>query len=191
MVDILSKIVDKLSAYQLFNYFFPGIIFNLCVDQIMSFRITPDDILYKIFVYYITGMILCRLGSTVIEPLYKKICVVVYAKYINFLDASANDSKLDILVLENNTYRTLIATFISLFFLFLIDQIQWLHGKYQHPVAIAIYLLLLVLLFSLAFRKQTSFIRRRVHRNLHKEDYDELEGLKVEQKRINIWHQVF
>ena len=175
----------------MFNYFFPGIIFNLCVDQIMSIRITPDDILYKIFVYYITGMILSRLGATVIEPLYKKICIVVYAKYKNFLDASANDSKLDILVLENNTYRTLIATFISLFFLFLIDQIQWLHGKYQHPVAIAIYLLLLVLLFSLAFRKQTSFIRRRVHRNLHKEDYDELEGLKVEQKRINIWHQVF
>lgn len=109
----------------------------------------------------------------------------------NFLDASANDSKLDILVLENNTYRTLITTFISLFFLFLIDQIQWLHGKYQHPVAIAIYLLLLVLIFSLAFRKQTSFIRRRVHRNLHKEDYDELEGLKIEQKRINIWHQFF
>lgn len=81
----------------MFNYFFPGIIFNLCVDQIMSFRITLDDILYKIFVYYITGMILSRLGATVIEPLYKKICIVVYAKYKNFLDASANDSKLDIL----------------------------------------------------------------------------------------------
>lgn len=58
MADILSKIVDKLSAYQLFNYFFPGIIFNLCVDQIMSFRITPDDILYKIFVYYINTLLI-------------------------------------------------------------------------------------------------------------------------------------
>ena len=137
----------------MFNYFFPGIIFNLCVDQIMSFGITLDDILYKIFVYYITGMILSRLGATVIEPLYKKICIVVYTKYKNFLDASANDSKLDILVLENNTYRTLIATFISLFFLFLIDQIQWLHRKYQHPVAIAIYLFIVVsinLLFSVS-----------------------------------------
>lgn len=98
-------------------------------------------------------MILSRLGATIIEPLYKKICIVVYAKYKNFLDASANDSKLDILVLENNTYRTLITTFISLFFLFLIDQIQWLHGKYQHPVAIAIYLFIVVsinLLFSVS-----------------------------------------
>lgn len=157
----------------------------------MSYKIAPDAILYRVFVYYITGMILSRLGSTIVEPLYKKACFVVYAKYKNFLDASANDSKLDILVLENNTYRTLIATFISLLLLFLIDQIQWLHDKYQHPISIAIYLFLLVLLFSLSFRKQTDFIRRKVHRDLRLTDSNEKESLKREQKQINIWDQIF
>lgn len=191
MIDFFSKIADKLSAYQLFNYFFPGIIFNLCVEQIMSFKITSDDILYRVFTFYITGMILSRLGSTIIEPLYKKICFVVYAEYKNYLNASANDSKLDILVLENNTYRTLIATFVSLFILFLMDQIQWLHGKYQHPIAIGIYLFLLILLFSLSFRKQTNFIRKKVHRDLELNENEELDKLKDKQKQINIWNQVF
>ena len=191
MSEVFSKIVDKLSAYQFFNYFFPGVLFNCCVEQIMSYKIVPDAILYRVFVYYITGMILSRLGSTIIEPLYKKACFVVYAKYKNFLEASVNDSKLDILVLENNTYRTLIATFISLLLLFLIDQIQWLHDKYQHPISIAIYMFLLVLLFSLSFRKQTDFIRRKVHRDLRLTDSNEKESLKREQKQINIWDQIF
>lgn len=191
MIDFFSKIVDKLSAYQLFNYFFPGIIFNLCVEQIMSFKIASDDILYRVFTFYITGMILSRLGSTIIEPLYKKICFVVYAEYKNYLNASANDSKLDILVLENNTYRTLVSTFVSLFILFLIDQIQWFHGRYNHPIAIGIYLFLLILLFSLSFRKQTNFIRKKVHRDLELNDNEELDKLKDKQKQINIWNQVF
>lgn len=190
MGDLLSNLFEKLSAYQLLNYLFPGIVFNLCVDHIMSFSIAPDEILYRIIVYYITGMILSRIGSTIIEPLYKKVCIVVYAKYKNFLDASAKDSKLDILVLENNTYRTLLSIFISVFLLFIIDQIQWLHGKYEHPIAIIIYLLLLILLFSLSFRKQTDFIRRRVHRDLDKTDKDEIEKLKEEQKKINILNQI-
>lgn len=190
MSDTLSKIVDKISAYQLFNYLFPGIIFHLCVEQIMSFKIAPDDILYRLFVYYITGMILSRIGSTIIEPLYKKLCIVVYAKYNHFLDASKGDSKLDILVLENNTYRTLIATFICLALLFLVDQIQWLHDKYHHPIAIALYLLFLIFLYSTAFRKQTAFIRKRVHRDLKIDDRKEVQGLKEGQKSVNVLKQI-
>ena len=107
-----------------------------------------------------------------------KMRIVVYAKYNHFLEASVNDSKLDILVLENNTYRTLIATFVCLLLLFLIDQIRWLHDKYQHPIAIIVYLSVLILIFSASFRKQTSFIRKRVHKKLMLKDEDEVDRLK-------------
>ena len=118
MAETFSKLADRLSAYQLFNYLFPGIIFNMCVEQIMTFKIAPDNLLYKLFVCYLSGMVLSRIGSTIIAPIYMKMRIVVYAKYNHFLEASVNDSKLDILVLENNTYRTLIATFVCLLLLF-------------------------------------------------------------------------
>lgn len=190
MADTISKIVDKISSYQLFNYFFPGVIFNFVVDQSMSFKIAPEDILYRIFIYYVTGMILSRIGSTIVEPIYKKICFVIYAKYKIFLDSEEKDLKINPLVLENNTYRTLIATFFSLFCLFLIDQIEWLHDKYQHPIAIISYLLFLILLFSLAYRKQTTYIRKRVHRDMQLKDDEEINKLKEEQKKINVWKQI-
>lgn len=118
MSNTLSKIVDKLSSYQLFNYLFPGVIFNYAVEQTMSFRIAPDDILYRLFVYYITGMVLSRIGSIIIQPVYKKLCWVVYAEYKDYLKAEGIDPKLNLLLSENNTYRTLIATFFCLLVLY-------------------------------------------------------------------------
>lgn len=191
MIDAFSKVVDRLSSYQLFNYLLPGIIFNYGIEQITSFCFTPDDILYKLFIYYVSGMILSRIGSTIIEPIYKKFCIVVYAGYKDYLDAAEKDPKLDILVMENNTYRTLVSTFIVMLFLYLMDQIEWLHDKYDSFVAIVIYLLLLVGLMTLSFRKQTSFVRSRTHNNLGKKDSEQIESLKTEQKKIKVWKLIF
>lgn len=113
MAEMITKIVEKISSYQLFNYFFPGIVFHFVVDQTMTFKIAPEDIMYKLFVYYITGMILSRIGSIIIEPIFKKLVWVIYARYTNYLDAQSKDSKIELLVLENNTYRTLVATFLG------------------------------------------------------------------------------
>lgn len=191
MIDAFSKVVDKLSSYQLFNYLLPGIIFNYGIEQITSFSFTPGDILYKLFIYYVTGMILSRIGSTIIEPIYKKYCIVVYAGYKDYLEAAEKDPKLDILVMENNTYRTFVSTFIVMLLVFLLDQIEWLHDKYDSFFAIVIYLLLLIGLMTLSFRKQTSFVRSRTHKNLGKKDSDQIESLMAEQKKIKVWKFIF
>lgn len=191
MTEAFAKIVDKLSAYQLFNYFFPGIIFNYGIEQITSFRIAPDDMLYRIFVYYISGMILSRIGSTIIEPVYKKICCVVYSRYSDFLKASHKDSKIDILLMENNTYRTLISVFFIMLLFYLCDQIEWIHNNYDSIYVVVINLLLLIGLMTLSFRKQTSFIRKRTHFHLEIKDSEQIDELKKEQRKINIWKQIF
>jgi predicted histidine transporter YuiF (NhaC family) len=189
-MESISRLIEKLSAYQLLNYVLSGVIFNCIVDETMSFTIAPDDILNRLIVYYITGMILSRIGSTFIEPVFKKLCVVVYAKYKNYLKASSSDKKLEVLVMENNTYRTLLTTFICLLIIYAIDQIQWLHDKYQHPIAILIYFILLIVVFSLSFRKQTEFIRKRVHRHLEIDDEEAVKELKAEQKKIKIRNSI-
>lgn len=191
MTEAFTKIVDKLSAYQFFNYFFPGIIFNYGIEKITSFRIAPDDILYRIFVYYISGMILSRIGSTIIEPIYKKICFVVYARYSDFLKSSEKDSKIDILLMENNTYRTLISVFYVMLLFYLCDQIDCIRNNYDNVYIVVLNLLLLIGLMTLSFRKQTSFIRKRTHFHLGIKDMDQINELKKEQKKINIWKLIF
>lgn len=191
MTDAFTKIVDKLSAYQLFNYFFPGIIFNYGIEQITSFRLAPDDILYRIFVYYLSGMILSRIGSIIIEPVYKKICFVVYARYADFLKASEKDSKIDILLMENNTYRTLISVFFVMLLFYIFDQIEWIRNNYDSVNVVVINLLFLIGLMTLSFRKQTSFIRKRTHYHLGVKDSGKIDELKKEQRKLKIIKLIF
>ena len=191
MIDVFSKMFDKLSSYQLFNYLLPGIIFHYGIEQITSFHLVPKDSLYRLFIYYITGMILSRIGSTIIEPLYKKLCIVVYAGYKEYLDAAKGDPKLDILVMENNTYRTLVTTFILMLIIYLLDQIEWLRDKYNSVLVVSLSLLLLIGIMTLSFRKQTAFVRSRTHFDLGKKDCEQIDNLKAQQKKIKLLKLIF
>lgn len=178
----MEKLLDKLSSYQLFNYLFPGIIFINLIDLLTSIQILYDRVEFIIFLYYIVGMILSRIGSVAIEPLYKGFCWVVFAGYKDYIEASKQDSKIDILSMENNTYRTLIATFVSLLVVYCLDLAQWFRDFNDSKYAVPVYVVLLIALFSFSYRKQTSFVRRRVHHSVNKKDEDEIEDIKKNKK---------
>ena len=178
----MEKLLDKLSSYQLFNYLFPGIIFINLTDLLTSIQIPYDRVEFIIFLYYMAGMILSRIGSVVIEPLYKGCCWIVFAGYKDYLEASKQDAKIDVLSMENNTYRTLIATFVSLLVVYCLDLAQWFRNFNDSKYAVPVYLTLLIVLFSFSYRKQTSFVRKRAHHCVNKKDEDEIKNIKEKQK---------
>lgn len=177
MKDSFLNIINKISSYQIFNYLLPGIIFVNGIEYTTSLSFPNEDIVFRFVIYYVSGMILSRIGSMIIGPLCKKYFLVVYSSYENYLKTLKKDKKLDILVKENNTYRTLIATFIAIFLIYVFDHFHWFHLLNNSPWSMCIYLLLLIILFVCAFRKQTSFIRKRVHHNMNINDIDELPRL--------------
>lgn len=178
----MDKLIEKITSYQLFNYLFPGIIFINLIDLLTSIRIPFDRIEFTIFLYYIAGLILSRIGSVVIEPFYKGCCWIVFARYKDYLEATKQDSKIDILSMENNAYRTLIATFVSLLVVYCLDLAQWYRDFNASKYSVPVYVALLIALFSISYRKQTSFIRKRVHHKVNKKDEDEVKNIKEKQK---------
>lgn len=84
--------------------------------------------------------------------------------------------------MENNTYRTLIATFVSLLVVYCLDLAQWFRDFNDSNYAVPVYVVLLIVLFSFSYRKQTSFVRRRVHHSVNKKDEDKIEDIKEKQK---------
>ena len=198
MSETFSKLLDKVSSYQLFNYLFPGIIFIEGIEYTTRIVYPNDNIVIRFFIYYIAGMILSRIGSVFIEPIFKKLCLVVYASYGNFLTALNGtedgtikpDPKLDVLVAENNTYRTLVATFLLMLVVYVLAQFQWFYDFNNRGWSMIIYLVLLIGLFILSFRKQTVFVRNRTHSNLKLKDKEQIEELKKDQKRMKLWKQI-
>jgi len=157
----MKDLLDKLSSYNIFNYLLPGIIFVALAEELTSFSFVQKDLILGAFLYYFIGMIISRIGSLVIEPTLKKIKFVSFVSYPQFIVASKQDDKIDILSETNNMYRTFCSVFL---FLIILKCYELISKKYigidKYNSILIIIGLFLLFLFS--YRKQTKYITKRV-----------------------------
>ena len=133
---------------------------------------------FRKFVYILfCRMIISRIGSMFVEKILKSIKVknkntntkesfLNFAPYNEFIEASENSPFIKTLNEVNNVYRTIIAVFIAIIVVKLYD---WLFYDFINNIGVLgnnlifiIICLLIVLLFSQSYKKQTDYIRRRV-----------------------------
>lgn len=75
MNDVARNVIEKISSYNLFNNFFPGIIFYYMVKEFTRFSLADGELLENLFIYYFVGMIISRIGSMFVEKILKSIKV--------------------------------------------------------------------------------------------------------------------
>lgn len=160
----MKEILDKLSSYNLFNYLLPGIIFVVLASKVTHYSFIQQDIIVGAFLYYFVGLVISRLGSLIIEPLLKYLSFLRFANYKDFVSASKKDEKLELLSEVNNTYRTLCSLFILLLLLKLYEKIEGRFSILKEWDGIILVVLLLVT-FLFSYRKQTSYITKRIKAN--------------------------
>lgn len=160
----MEKFIEKISKYHILVNLIPGLVFLYSIDLLGIYYLNTENIIQDFFVGYFVGMTLSRIGSLIIEPIFKKIKIVIYAPYSEYLKASSEDTKISELLEDNNMYRTFIATLIMILLLEVGHHIpkisSFLHTSYAGIVSIVI----LLILYVLAYRKQTSYIRKRVNK---------------------------
>jgi hypothetical protein len=157
----MKDIIDKIGSYNIFNYLIPGVVYAVLISKWEDIDLVLDDLLTGAFLYYLIGLIISRLGSLIVKPALDFVGFVKDEPYEDFVDASEKDLKIDKLSEVNNTYRTLIALFLSLLitkglielyeFLNLSSDIKWILSC-----------LGLFVLFLFAYRKQSKFITKRI-----------------------------
>jgi hypothetical protein len=160
----MNELLTKLSSYNLFNYLLPGVIFAILVSQTTSYQLLQKDIITGVFLYYFLGLIVSRFGSLVIGPVLKSLSFVKFEEYKAFVIASKKDPQIEVLSEANNTYRT----FCSLFSLLLMLRV---YAKIEAKVSFlrgwdaTLVIVLLLVMFLFAYRKQTSFVVKRIKAN--------------------------
>ena len=164
----MDNLLNKLSSYNIFNYLFPGVVFVIVASSLTKYDLSQENIIIALFLYYFIGLIISRVGSVMIEPLLKKINFVKYSKYRDFIEAERKDNKITVLSEQNNMLRTLVSLF---FCLSVIKSFEYLSTCYSLSVKwdLAITSVFLLLLFLLAYRKQTIYIQKRVEHILKEE----------------------
>lgn len=157
----MDKLVDKLSSYNILNNLIPGSIFCYLIQYINGIDLLTKSKIENLFVYYFAGMVISRLGSLIVEPLAKRIGMVNYADYDDYLPASKTDVKIDILLETNNLYRTISAGSLLIIvvsiYLFAEQKISFLSNVTPYITIVSLFVL-----FLLSYRKQTDYIRKRV-----------------------------
>ena len=157
----MSELLNKLSSYNLFNYLLPGVLFAALSGHVTKYSFIQEDIVTGVFVYYFIGLVISRVGSLVIEPLLKWGRFLKFADYKDFVSASKEDQKLEVLSETNNMYRTITSLFLLLFLLKLYESMV---NKYSFLNDWNAYILIgvLLIMFLFSYRKQTKYITSRI-----------------------------
>lgn len=165
----MKALLDKLSSYNLFNYLFPGVVFAVIASQLSKYSFIQPDVVTGIFFYYFMGLIISRFGSLIIEPFLKWVLFLHFADYSEFVAASKADAKIELLSEQNNTYRTICSLFVLLLLTKLYEIVETrfpVLGDWNSIVLIFLFLVL----FLFSYRKQTTYITKRIEANLQKEN---------------------
>jgi hypothetical protein len=157
----VNDLFAKLSSYNLFNNLLPGALYCSACSYLALFTLDSTNLVAMLVTYYFVGLVISRIGSVAIEPLLRKLTWVRHSPYKTFVQASKTDSKIDVLVETDNTYRAMLSLGLCLLGTLVV---VWVRGFFpaNSTIDYALAFLGLVVLFLLAHKKQASYIRRRV-----------------------------
>lgn len=166
----MDKVIDKLSAYNIFTNLFPGVIYCFLANIFFGIHLIQDDLVVDVFLYYFCGMVISRVSSVVLEPMLKMTNFVKFADYKMYVSALDKDEQIGVLLETGNAYRSVVSLLVCV-----LATGGWAAAVTAFPSigAYAHYLLLacLLVLFLFAYRKQTQYIVARVE--LHKDKNEE------------------
>lgn len=162
----MSELISKLTSYNLFNYLFPWVVFIAFLNNSTNYIITDDNIFILAFLSYFIWLVISRIGSVIIEPLFRKIKIINFKEYKDFIEASKVDEKLEVLSEQNNVFRTIISMFLIIILVKVYSNISIYYNLCNFDFYI-IYVILLII-FILAYRKQTNYITSRIEKVLSK-----------------------
>lgn len=157
----MSELLEKISSYNIFNYLLPGVLFAVIGSEMSSYKLLTEDLAVGAFLYYFYGLVISRIGSVAIEPTLKFVRFIRFAQYSDFVAAVRIDPKLDILSEQNNSYRTLSSLCLCLLLLIGFEKAV-VTFKLEHNDSTIAGVAILLILFALAYRKQTNYITCRI-----------------------------
>jgi hypothetical protein len=157
----MSELAGKLSTYNIFNYLLTGVLFVAVSQKFTPYAFVQENLFLAPFVYYFIGLVLSRFGSLIVEPVLKKIKYIKFKDYPDFINAFKKDPQIEVLSETNNMYRTFLSVFIVLVILKLYAFVSSLYPSLANFKSI-ILLVVFLLIFLLAYRKQTTYITMRI-----------------------------
>lgn len=163
MSELIVLILEKISSYNILNYFLPGSLLCIILKYFGIVNILIGTDIENIFICYFVGMVVSRIGSILIEGVLKKTKFLDFVPYDKFIEAEQKDVKGKVTILGgiNNSFRSYTAVFFIVLMLKFFKHLHFIN--YSSTDCFQIFLLVaLFILFVVSYKKQTDFVRKRV-----------------------------
>ena len=164
-MEALSAAFGKISNYNILNNLIPGAILCVIFKYLVGYDLMNVGIVELFILFYFVGMINSRIGSLIVQWILEKIQWVSFRDHHSYMKAEQNDKKIESLVEVNNMYRSMIsvafiALLAKLYFVVynVIANAKWAFGCFTEWLC----LLLILVLFAFAYKKQTKLIVSRI-----------------------------
>jgi hypothetical protein len=155
----MDKLLEKIDSYNIFNYLVPGAIAFEFVRWFIG-AAPLGDILTRLLAYYLTGLTVSRVGSIILEPALKFVRLVKHSDYNDYVVACQYDDKIELFVEIANMYRTIyVGSLLCLATTWAVESSTEITSRLTE---IRVTLIAMILLFFLAYRKQSNYINKRV-----------------------------
>ena len=150
MNDIINSLFNKLSAYQLLSLMLPGASLLGTLKFIFAIDIKVDEnIWWFLLSSYVVGIILSRIGSLLIEEVFKKMGFIKGYNVGNYIAKRKEDDMVETLLSFANLYRSFCALSILMIIVTMVKGYGFC--DYWHYFLLEV---LLLLLFAFSFYKQ-------------------------------------
>lgn len=161
-MDGFKLIIEKISQYSFLTNILPGTVLCILLRFFVGYDLFVFDEWYLMgLVFYFVGIVNNRFGSLCIEYILKKLHIVTFVPYKEFVNAEQKDAKITTLSTENNVFRSYISvcllTLLAMLFKLIANNCSFI-DKNKAVIIIT----LLFILFVLSYRKQTNYVKRRI-----------------------------
>lgn len=159
----MADALNKISAYELFTIFFPGVLTVGYSLWILDIKILDGSISQYAFMFcvaYLCGIVISRLGSILIQPLARKIRFIDWSS--GYYAAEKKDGKISILQKDFNMYRSLVVA-ILICIVLTIYSVSCENLDEDICVFLIIFLVLLLIVSLFSYRKQSKYITERIN----------------------------
>ena len=155
----MERLLEKIDSYNLFTNIIPG--YLMLLFNMYYFNLSNLNIVEQILIAYFLGQTINRIGSIFTEKILLKFTKEKCESYERYILASNNDKKINVLLQERNTCRTLCTLFIVCIVELVLNKIIIIFNVSENIIVLLMFVIFSII-YAISFCKYNKYIVDRI-----------------------------
>lgn len=161
----MNDFIFLLSNLRVVSSIVPGAILCIYINDFLKINILRHETIVNIFIFYAVGVIIGRIGSIVIEPLFESFGIIDKENYPNFIDAEIKNPKVSTIDEISRFYRSM-ATLMMLIIVGILFEYPMNLYPLTYVLGGHIVSVLILILMIKSYSKQSEYTANRIKKVL-------------------------